>query len=271
MTYLGSGQELYPGMTAVNETQEANILYGRTEWAWYETAQLISSAVDAGNTPTTLLRPGLVLGRITASKLLTAWNPDAVDGSQYVFGILTQQVNMLINGTATAKLTGKVLVRGGLKAANILIEGVALSGHTYESTFRNQAAKNFLLDDNIGLGQGPWREYQIIAADRVVALADQDVMFVCKGGSGAVNFTLPATALAGMRYGFYNAQDQNMTITAGTADKIVSLNDLAADSVALSTSSEKIGGSFEVIGMADGTWLVIPHLWEAQTVTVVTA
>ncbi len=271
MTYLGSGQELYPGMTAVNETQEANILYGRTEWAWYETAQLISSAVDAGNTPTTLLRPGLALGRITSSKLLKAWDPAAVDGSQYLFGILTQQVNMLINGTATAKLTGKVLVRGGLKAANILIAGVALAGHASESAFRNQAAKNFLLDDNIGLGQGPWRDYQIVTADRTVALADQDVMFVCKGGSGTVVFTLPATALLGQRYGFYNAQGQTMTIASGTADKMIILNDLEADSISLQTANELIGGSFEVIGQADGKWLVIPHLWEAQTVTIVTA
>jgi hypothetical protein len=95
-------------------------------------------------------------------------------------------------------------------------------------------------------------------------------LFTNEGASNAVNFTLPATAKKGLRYGFYVVADQNVTVTAGTADTMVVLNDAAADSVALQTSSEKIGGFFEVMGT--GTkWLVLPRLWEAQTVTIVTA
>ena len=93
--------------------------------------------------------------------------------------------------------------------------------------------------------------------------------FTNRGGEGAVNFTLPATAQRGLRFLFTVIADQNVTITAGTGDTLVSYNDATADSVALSTASEKIGGTVEIV--ADGTsWIAIPHFWEGQTATIAT-
>lgn len=81
-------------------------------------------------------------------------------------------------------------------------------------------------------------------------------LFTTRGAAGAVNFTLPtaAGALKGMWYEFLNLVDQNMTITAVPADTLITDGDLAADSIAVSTASHKIGGRVRVL--CDGTsWI----------------
>jgi len=40
--------------------------------------------------------------------------------------------------------------------------------------------------------------------------------------------------------------DVTLTVTAGTADTLLTFNDAAADSVGFATSSEKMGGAFLV-------------------------
>jgi hypothetical protein len=106
-------------------------------------------------------------------------------------------------------------------------------------------------------------------ADYTCTLDDSGTLFTTTGAGGAVIFTLPATANgAGVWYDFFNTVDQNMTVTAGTADTMITANELDADSVAFSTSSEKIGGCIRVVG--DGTyWLVMPFTAEGlSTITV---
>lgn len=92
-------------------------------------------------------------------------------------------------------------------------------------------------------------------ADYTCTLADSGSVFHTTGATAAVNFTLPAISDGPFRFLFINGADQNMTVTAATADTAVSMNDLAADSVAFSTSSEKIGGAIEV--WCDGVTLFI--------------
>lgn len=72
----------------------------------------------------------------------------------------------------------------------------------------------------------------------------------------AIVFTLPVLVSGtAWVFEFFNGADQNMTVTAGTADTAVTFNDLAADSVAFSTASEKIGG--HIIAFTNGTTLFI--------------
>lgn len=73
---------------------------------------------------------------------------------------------------------------------------------------------------------------------------DAGTIFTNAGATGAVNFTLPAPSIRtlGDWYEFMGVADQNLTVTAPTADTAIALNDTAADSLALSTSSQKIGG-----------------------------
>ena len=65
---------------------------------------LASSAVDAGNTPTTTLRKGLVLGKITATGKYKEYDPSASDGSETAALILVDQADMLqdsLDGSTT--------------------------------------------------------------------------------------------------------------------------------------------------------------------------
>lgn len=104
-----------------------------------------------------------------------------------------------------------------------------------------------------------------------VAASDSGTVFHTTGASGAVNFTLPAINTGPWHFLFINGADQNMTVTAATADTAVTYNDLAADSVAFSTSSEKIGGAVEV--WCDGTTLFVLGRPATiyQTITIATA
>lgn len=267
-----AGQLQVPGISTTYDQSTKEILWGRAELAIYQPG-LISGAIrDAGNTPTTLCRAGLLLGKITSSGKLVQASPTAVDGSQNVVGILPIDLNAQIMATNEDRYFG-ILTSGYVKAKSLLIGGNAnygIAGDTYEAWVRTQLAPNFVLDDKPYWKASSFARIELVTADRTVTAADHGTMFVCYGGSANVNFTLPVMT-HGLEFDFYNAQDYNMTLTANPADSMVVLADAAADSVALSTSSEKIGGAFKVVGLSNGKSLVIPQLWEAQTPTIVTA
>lgn len=69
-------------------------------------------------------------------------------------------------------------------------------------------------------------------------------LFTNEGATGAITFTLPAAnaAIFGIEYVFVAVVDQNIIVAPPVADTLITTNDLAADSVALQTSSQKIGG-----------------------------
>jgi len=84
-----------------------------------------------------------------------------------------------------------------------------------------------------------------------VKAEESGTIFNTTGATAAVNFTLPAAGDGPWAFFFFNGADVNMTVTAETAGTMVTYNDLTADAVAFSTSSEKIGGGFFVY--CDGT------------------
>jgi hypothetical protein len=101
-----------------------------------------------------------------------------------------------------------------------------------------------------------------------VTAYDFGSVLTTRGASGAVTFTLPTAASGnnGEWVLFVNVADQNMLVT-GTDEGLVVFNDLTADSIAFSTTSEKVGGAF--LAISDGTsWAVSPIATETQTVTV---
>jgi hypothetical protein len=79
--------------------------------------------------------------------------------------------------------------------------------------------------------------------------------FTTVGATTAIVFTLPAIADGPWVFKFLNAADVDMTVTAGTADTMIGFNDVDLDSLAASTSSEKIGGIINVY--CDGTKLFV--------------
>lgn len=125
-----------------------------------------------------------------------------------------------------------------------------------------------------GMARGAYEKIAAKAASYQVLPTDLGALFTTTGASGAVTFTLPAFAdiQTGWNARFFNTVDQNMIVAAATADadKMVAFNDVAADSIAFSTASEKIGAGVEVV--YDGTkWLTFVFLGaETQTPTIAT-
>lgn len=98
-------------------------------------------------------------------------------------------------------------------------------------------------------------DYTIISP--ATSLGDRSgTVFTNRGAAGAVVFTLPAPApnIAGVEYEFLGIADQSMTVATATADTLIVVNDIAADSLAMSTASHKIGAHMRFI--CDGTsWI----------------
>lgn len=114
-----------------------------------------------------------------------------------------------------------------------------------------------------------WTEAKTAAYQ--VTKEDSGTIFHTTGATAAVTFTLPPISDGPFHFMFISGADVAMTVAAKTADTAVTYNDLAADSVAFSTSSEIIGGSVDVI--CDGTTLfVLPRPATIyQTITIATA
>lgn len=252
----------FPGITAITETEEKELWWGRQEHLLMLDQNIIgSAAVDAANTPTTTLRAGLLLGRKTSDNLLYAWDPDATTGIEIIVGILGAQISMLdASGTAENKMGPPVYAGGSFKAAQLLIEGTVFTSSTSEHLARRQMFGRFRLDDDYNLAlsdhNAAWtRELAVTAATRTVTHAENGMLFTTLGGSGS-NFTLPALE-AGLTYSFINLVDQNMVITSAAGNDIFFKNDLAASTLTFSTMSEKIGAFVTLRSNAAGTaWYV---------------
>jgi hypothetical protein len=275
MSFEFTGAFGIPGIAAALETVENVFWWGRFENNQYVGAVIEGAARDTGNTGyTDVLRPGLLLGQLTTGEKYTEWDPTATDGSQMIKGVLAYAQKMQRLGSNADRWVGWIMVGGNIKADRLLIPGqtaYTIAGNANEHLIRAQMFGRFLFSDRLqGSRMGGWSNIVIKTADYTVTEADNDTLFTNRGDAGAINFTLPTTAEKGLHYGFYCVADQNMTVTSGTADTLVCFNDATADSITLSTSSEKIGGMFEVYG--DGTgWLTKTSLAaDSQTVTIAT-
>lgn len=247
-----------PGIDAAIETVENEYTWGPGALNSWITVPLDANTVDSTSSPTTLLRPGLILGRITASGLYTDYDPAATDGSQIPVGVLHESVNMFDrNAGATRVKTGKLLYWGAVKVANLQAN--------FDEFARAHLSRRLLYDD-LRLPGGALLPVAK-TADYTVVAADNYSHFFTLGAAGAVVFTLPAiTGCRGYRFRFTNVVDQNMTVTAPSG-KLVTFNNAAATSVAFSTAGNKIGASVEIVGLPDSSkYAVLAH--GANTMTV---
>ena len=109
------------------------------------------------------------------------------------------------------------------------------------------------------------------ASTATLTIGESGALVTTEGSTGAVTLTLPAVATSkGVHYWFVNAEDQNMIIAAPAAT-MVTFDDVAADSIAFSTSSEKVGGA--AFTYCDGAkWMMQLMTYDAsaQAVTVAT-
>lgn len=236
-----------PGSTTAIFNTESNIFWGSGNAVSpahnFITISITSAAVDTGS-PTTILRPGLILGKITSSGMYTNYSPTATDGSQLAVCVLPTEINMLdpVTGTVANRVTSAV-INGPIKAS---------ACYGLDNISRAQLeAQGVLWDDTRGTAVGlPYIREVAKAANYTVLSTDNGTQF--NATTGAVTFTLPTLA-AGLRFMFYNEVDAAMTITSAAGNDIFADGHAAASSVAFSTASHKIGSCAMVVANAAGT------------------
>lgn len=253
--YLG-----VPGFSDATETYENKFTWGPKGSGLITGANFSGAARDSGNTPTTVLRPGLLLGRITASGLLTNYSASATDGSQVVHSILPVALRMQDLDASNKDRFGWVVAAGPVKAASLI---------NLDNNARRQMRGRFLFDDDLVNAYGLEAIIREVAktADYTVVAADVGTLFTTTGAAGAVNFTLPALAAGLGPFEFINTANQNMTVTA-PANKLVTFNNATATSVAFSTAGNKIGARVRVWCNQAGTFYYMQNLSPGNTITV---
>lgn len=115
------------------------------------------------------------------------------------------------------------------------------------------------------------KRFETKTASFTATAADSGKIFMIYGGTAAVTVTLPAIDTGPFEFTIINCQDQNLLVASAVADTLIVFNDLTADSIAFSTSSEKIGNGFRIL--CDGTKIVaLPLLGSIYaTTTIATA
>ena len=256
MSMVMNDSYLLPGITAIRETQEKNFIWDPglgTPVAWKTSEVLLSSTVDAGNTPTTMLRPGLLLGKVTATGKIKEWNPTGTDGSETVYGVLAGG-QMMLDGSATAadRWLGYIVVAGPVKMAGLLVPGQSsygLSATPAGMLAMAQMRGRFVFDSQLANGGAflshPRREV-IKTADYSVVEADNGSLFTNTGATTAITFTLPAlTNAVGLCFEFFVTADYGVTIASAAANGIIGGGSDVAESFAFNLNP-KIGGHARV-------------------------
>jgi hypothetical protein len=263
MAMENSGFAAVPGINAALLTVENLVTWGPMEYnrSFILPATVSGASLDLGSSPTTLLRPGLLMGLVTATKLYKPWSPTATDGSQNIVGPLIYDVNTLQAGVATDRWFGYILGGGLIRASGLIIDGASstpgISGHASEWLVRNQMASRFFFDDQLGQHHGESGFNAIVTktADYSVTAADNNTLFNNLGDTGAIVFTLPAVATsAGLRYAFADVVAHNLTVQSAAAGGMIVAGNAAANSVVLTG----IGQAIEVVGIGSNKWLVLP-------------
>jgi hypothetical protein len=235
-----------PGIGALSTSVDRELLWGGDHsqgQALWVGANISSTAADAGNTPTTDLRPGLILGEITATGELAQFNGDASDGTEFVCGILDYEQRMIdFDGTA-ADREFRALIKGNVRATQLLIEGTAFTSHLNEHNARRQMVDMGFIFDDDRKGHAAGKRRHVRKIDDYTVLED-DNGTVFNVDTADANFTLP-TIRPGLYYEFQQTADFELAVTSSAANMIVG-NNATATSVTFTTAGEQIAAHCSV-------------------------
>ena len=234
-----------PGFTAARISAESAVLFQSFFLGdvVYDGLQIIdSTAIDAGNSPTSILRPGLVMAKLDSNGAWVDYDPTATDGSQEARGISVQEINLIdyTTGSSATRMWGSIVLAGKAKAS-------ALIGLDQQA--RNQLARRgMMFDDDVWFPVSLIRRRVTKAANYTLVAADHGTQF--QAITGAVTFTLPPIASnLGFCVEFLNAVDANMAITSPEGTNIVSAGSLGVTTLTFSTASNKIGAHIRLEAM----------------------
>ena len=264
MTALPSAQGFYgtPGNSEVFLTVESQFLYGRVIDVFYDDYHISGTSRDTGNTPSTFLRPGLLMGRRTSDKKHYPWNPGATDGTELIAGINVMGMEMQVDGVDQDKFYALV-TWGHLKTSGLLIPGEAefgLEGKDNGALAAEQLRSlGYRLDVPVTSGFTSQSNY---TADTTLTAADSGKVISNLGSAGAVNVTLPAAspglkfAVRGLVAQPLNVLDPNSTFT----DEVGGGNGTVASAV--------IGSWCEIEGVNVGPGVNVYHVYNKQGVAL---
>lgn len=209
--------------------------------------------------PSMALVNGVTAGTVTASKALS------VDANKDVATLRHLTINgNLVTGTTTLSEADLAKIDGITNGTAAASKALVLDTNRDIGTVRNVTMDGVLVG-NLRTIAAKTSAYPIVAAD-------SGKIFTNRGASGSVTFTLPTAGAAytGVEVTIMAVvAAQDVVIAAQTAGDLIVFNDAAANSVTISTTNEIIGAAMRCI--CDGTsWLIIPALWEGQTITIAT-
>lgn len=154
MTFSGVQYNLFPGMRPEIATLEIDLFWGdpRYNEQFFIAGRLASATVDSSNTPTTEIRPGMILAYDTSDDDWLVWAVGAsATGRDVVKGVLLKTTSTLVDNTAEDTLAW-IAIGGNVRSAALLenADGAYdINGNTNESAIRTSFAANsaFNLDD----------------------------------------------------------------------------------------------------------------------------
>ena len=247
---LSSRPATAPGFQAKIESEDTQITWsGRNGQDLVATRQVTidSSATDAGNSPTTTLRAGLVMGIVTTSGKAVPYDADANDGRQIAVGILEKSQDMLVAGVATDRFT-QILVHGLVKQSSLV---------NLDARARQQLSQRLVFDRDLAPAGGVLMQPRGVilkAANYSLVAADDGHLFLA---TAAATFTLP-TKENGLAFRIAQAADANLVIQ-GSSD-IIHKGTTGVSSVSFTTTSQKAGSHVLVECLYTATdnlvWLV---------------
>ena len=229
-----------PGQKTEIESIEVQVWWAAVDapGIWLQSSDMIidKDTVDSGNVPTTDLRGGNMLAKLTATGKYTIYDPDANDGSQTPITVLEDSQNMLDNGVATDTF-GPITVRaGGLLNDEI----IGLDAHARAILKQNGVLWDDEAVNPAANGIRPLVNIADGTVAKTVVATENGTRFVANDDAAATTFTLPTIA-NGLSYDFLQTEDFNLIVTSAAGNDIMVIGDAAASTLTCSTATELIG------------------------------
>lgn len=201
-----------PGMGSELENYTGELVWGGNEREVLFQSSMIDGSTRFGSSP--ILRPGLLLGRITATGKLKEWNPEATDGTQQIVAVLENDLKMVDLAAANTDVFYRTIRKAPLIASALFIGSAAMVGANNEYLARRQLAERgclfddgksgllengqIILNANTTLGATHFNKTLVITGARTItvpaaAAANRGVELLVHATGGTTTFATGAT------------------------------------------------------------------------------